>query len=165
VATFLILFRLRGKTRLGDTELARQMMRDVAAAVNALGEEALIVDAPGGQNDAVAAALMPLRGPVTILNGDIPCVTSTEIEDLTSSAPALVAARDGTTNAVALGDAGDFQPFYGPGSAQRFADHLRAARLALPGMRDDVDTWEDLERVRDRVGRFTRGYLNELARA
>ena len=140
------------------------MMRDVAAAVNALGEEALLVDAPGGQNEAVAAALVTLRGPVTILNGDIPCVTGPEIQELTKSAPALVAARDGTTNALALGDAGDFQPFYGPGSAQRFADHLRAARLVLHGMRDDVDTWEDLERVRDRVGRFTRRYLNELAR-
>ena len=141
------------------------MMRDVAAAVNALGEEALLVDAPGGQNEAVAAALVRLRGPVTILNGDIPCVTGPEIQELTRSAPALVAARDGTTNALALVDAGDFRPFYGPGSAQRFADHLRAARLALPGMRDDVDTQEDLERVRDRVGRFTRSYLNELARA
>ena len=141
------------------------MMRDVAAAVNTLGVEALVVDAPGGQNEAVAAALATLRGPVTILNGDIPCVTSTEIQELTKSAPALVAARDGTTNALALGDAGDFRPFYGLGSAQRFADHLHAARLALPGMRDDVDTWEDLECVRDRVGKFTRGYLNKLARA
>jgi len=141
------------------------MMRDVAAAVNALGEEALVVDGPGGQNHAVCAALAVLHGPVTILNGDIPCVTSEEIEQLTKSAPALVAARDGTTNALALLDTSDFEPFYGAGSSRRFAEHLDATRLALPGMRDDVDTWDDLERVRDRVGKFTRRYLNKLARA
>src|SRR5947209_4926088 len=102
MATFLIPFRSDGKTRLGDSELARQMMRDVAAAVSELGDEAVVVDAPGGQGRAVAAMLATLNGPVTILNGDLPCATSEEIEELTSSAPALVAARDGTTNALAL---------------------------------------------------------------
>jgi len=34
----------------------------------------------------------------------------------------------------------------------------------LPGLRDDVDTWEDLERIRDRVGRNTRRYLEKLER-
>ena len=76
----------------------------------------------------------------------------------------FVAARDGTTNALALRDAGDFAPLYGAGSAARFAQHLGAARLALPGMRDDVDTWEDLERVRDRLGKNTRRYLSRLVR-
>ena len=102
---------------------------------------------------------------IPIWPSDLPCVRSPELEQLTASAPAIVAARDGTTNAISLRDAGDFVPLYGRGSAARFAAHLGATRLALPGLRDDVDTWDDLERVRDRVGKNTRRYLSRLARA
>src|ERR671930_243795 len=109
MARFVIPFRQNGKTRLGDSGLARAMLRDVIAAVG-------------------------------------------ELEQLVESAPALVAASDGTTNALALRDAGDFAPLYGPGSAARFEEHLRAAPLELAGIRDDVDTWADLERMRGRVG-------------
>jgi len=165
VATYVIPYRVGRKTRLGDSKLALAMLSDVTDAVKQVTEEALLVDGPGGQGGAVAGALVVLRGSVTILNADLPCVTPAEIEQLTASAPALVAARDGTTNALALRDVGDFAPLYGAGSAARFAKHLGAARLALPGMRDDVDTWDDLELVRDRVGKNTRRYLNSLARA
>jgi 2-phospho-L-lactate guanylyltransferase (CobY/MobA/RfbA family) len=165
VTTYLIPYRIGGKTRLGDPELALAMLSDVTDAVNELAEEALVVDGPGGQGEAVAGTLAVRRGPVTILNADLPCVTSAEIEELTAAAPALVAARDGTTNALALRDVGDFKPLYGPGSAARFAQHLGAITLDLPGMRDDVDTWDDMERVRDRVGKHTQRYLNKLARA
>jgi len=164
VTTYLIPYRIGGKTRLGDPKLALAMLSDVTDAVNELAEEALVVDGPGGQGEAVAGTLAVRRGPVTILNADLPCVTSAEIEELTAAAPALVAARDGTTNALALRDVGDFKPLYGPGSAARFAKHLGAISLDLPGMRDDVDTWDDVERVRDRVGKHTDRYLNLLAR-
>jgi 2-phospho-L-lactate guanylyltransferase (CobY/MobA/RfbA family) len=165
VTTYLIPYRIGGKTRLGDPKLALAMLSDVTDAVNELAEEALVVDDPGGQGEAVAGTLAVRSGPVTILNADLPCVTSTEIEELTAAAPALVAARDGTTNALALRDVGDFKPLYGPGSAARFAKHLGAISLDLPGMRDDVDTWDDVARVRDRVGKHTHRYLNQLARA
>ncbi len=165
MTTYLIPYRIGGKTRLGDPKLALAMLSDVTDAVNELAEEALVVDGPGGQGEAVAGTLAVRRGPVTILNADLPCVTSAEIEELTAAAPALVAARDGTTNALALRDVGDFKPLYGPGSAARFAKHLGAISLDLPGMRDDVDTWDDVERVRDRVGKHTHRYLNQLARA
>lgn len=165
MTTYLIPYRIGGKTRLGDPKLALAMLSDVTDAVNELAEEALVVDGPGGQGEAVAGTLAVRRGPVTILNADLPCVTSAEIEELTAAAPALVAARDGTTNALALRDVGDFKPLYGPGSAARFATHLGAISLDLPGMRDDVDTWDDVERVRDRVGKHTHRYLNQLARA
>jgi 2-phospho-L-lactate guanylyltransferase (CobY/MobA/RfbA family) len=165
VTTYLIPYRIGGKTRLGDPKLALAMLSDVTDAVNELAEKALVVDGPGGQGEAVAGTLAVRRGPVTILNADLPCVTSAEIEELTAAAPALVAARDGTTNALALRDVGDFKPLYGPGSAARFAKHLGAISLDLPGMRDDVDTWDDVERVRDRVGKHTNRYLNLLARA
>jgi len=165
VTAFVIPYRIGGKSRLGDPKLALAMLSDVTAAVNELAAEALVVDGPGGQGAAVADALAGLRGPVTIVNSDLPCATGAEIEELTAAAPAIVAAADGTTNALALRDVSDFEPLYGPGSAARFQEHLAAVQLDLPGLRDDVDTWDDLERVRDRVGKNTRGYLETLARA
>ena len=165
MAAFVIPYRIGGKSRLGDPKLALAMLSDVTDAVNELAAEALVVDGPGGQGAAVADALAGLRGPVTIVNSDLPCATGAEIEELTAAAPAIVVAADGTTNALALRDVADFEPLYGPGSAARFQEHLAAIQLDLPGLRDDVDTWDDLERVRDRVGKNTRGYLETLARA
>jgi 2-phospho-L-lactate guanylyltransferase (CobY/MobA/RfbA family) len=155
MATFVIPFRLNGKTRLGDPQLAYAMLADVREAA----EDALVVDRPGGQGEALAAALAEVSGPVTIVNSDLPCVSAAELLQLSAAAPALVAADDGTTNALALRDARDFQPLYGPGSAARFEERLGAKPLDLPGLRDDVDTWDDLERVRDRIGKHTRAYL------
>jgi 2-phospho-L-lactate guanylyltransferase (CobY/MobA/RfbA family) len=155
MATFVIPFRVNGKTRLGDERLARAMLADVQAAAG----DALVVDGPGGQGSAIASALADLSGPVTIVNSDVPCVTASELAELTAAAPALVAAPDGTTNAISLRDARDFEPLYGEGSAARFQRRLGARRLDLPGLRDDIDTWEDLERVRERLGANTRAYL------
>jgi 2-phospho-L-lactate guanylyltransferase (CobY/MobA/RfbA family) len=155
MATFVIPYRVNGKTRLGDGQLARAMLADVQDAVG----DAIVVEAPGGQGAALAAALEQLDGPVTIVNSDLPCATAAELAELTAAAPALVAAYDGTTNALALRDARDFEPLYGDGSAARFESRLGARRLDLPGLRDDVDTWDDLARVRLRVGRHTRSYL------
>ena len=165
MTTFMIPFRADGKTRLGDPRLALAMLSDVIDAVGALGTEAVLADGPGGQGNALARALAVLRGPVTILNSDLPCTTSAEVEALADAAPAIVPAADGTTNAIALKDARDFAPLYGPDSAARFKAHLGATRLDLPGIRDDVDTWDDLERVRDRLGSNTREYLKTLAHA
>src|SRR5689334_23018731 len=155
MATFVIPYRVNGKTRLGDGQLARAMLADVRDAVG----DAIVVETPGGQGVALAAALEQLDGPVTIVNSDLPCATADELAELTAAAPALVAAEDGTTNALALRDARDFEPLYGNGSAVRFEQELGARPLDLPGLRDDVDTWDDLDRVRDRVGEHTRAYL------
>jgi 2-phospho-L-lactate guanylyltransferase (CobY/MobA/RfbA family) len=155
MATFVIPYRVNGKTRLGDGQLARAMLADVQDAVG----DAIVVETPGGQGVALAAALEQLHGPVTIVNSDLPCATADELAELTAAAPALVAAEDGTTNALALRDARDFEPLYGNDSAARFESRLGARRLDLPGLRDDVDTWDDLERVRPRVGKHTREYL------
>jgi 2-phospho-L-lactate guanylyltransferase len=164
VAAYVIPYRIGGKTRLGDPQLALAMLSDVTEAVKEIAGEPFVVDGPGGQGEAVASALAALQGPVTIVNADLPCLTGAELLQLTASAPAIVAACDGTTNAIALRDAVDFEPLYGPGSAERFERRLGATRLALPGMCDDVDTWDDLERVQGRVGRNTQRYLKRLAR-
>src|SRR5262249_20204254 len=122
--------------------------------------EVHVADAPTGQGSAVAAALEQLReGPVAIVNADVPCVTTAELEQLLAAAPAIVAARDGTTNAVALRAPDEVRPLYGTGSANRFELALGARRLDLAGLADDVDTWDDLMRVADRVGAHTRRAL------
>jgi 2-phospho-L-lactate guanylyltransferase (CobY/MobA/RfbA family) len=154
MAMFVVPFKLDGKTRLGDSELAWAMFLDVRAACEQVGE-VRICDAPGGQGSAVAAALEALEGPVAIVNADVPCVTPYELEELVAATPALVAARDGTTNALSLDDAREFRPLYGPGSSARFG----LKQLDLPGLREDVDTWDDLMRLAAHVGPNTRSTL------
>jgi 2-phospho-L-lactate guanylyltransferase (CobY/MobA/RfbA family) len=154
MALFVVPFRLDGKSRLGDPALALAMFMDVRAACERVGE-VIVCDAPGGQGAAVAATLAGIDGPVAIVNSDVPCVTTHELLQLVAQAPALVAAADGTTNALALADARDFRPLYGPGSAARFG--LRS--LALPGLREDVDTEDDLLRLAPHVGSNTRSAM------
>jgi 2-phospho-L-lactate guanylyltransferase (CobY/MobA/RfbA family) len=137
MALFVVPFRYDGKTRLGDPEVALAMFMDVRLACEQVGE-VLVCDAP-----------------VAIVNADLPCVRPFELVELVEAAPALVAAPDGTTNALALADARDFRPLYGPGSAERFG--LR--RLDLRGLRQDVDTREDLLRVARYVGPNTRSAM------
>ncbi|MDP9284611.1 MAG: hypothetical protein M3P41_06645 [Actinomycetota bacterium] len=158
MALFVIPFKLDGKTRLRDPELAWAMFRDVRAACEQVGE-VRICDAPGGQGPAVAAALAAIEGPVAVVNADVPCVTPYELEELVAAAPALVAARDGTTNALSLEDAREFRPLYGPGSATRFG----LKQLDLAGLREDVDTWDDLTRLAPHVGPNTRSALQVRA--
>jgi 2-phospho-L-lactate guanylyltransferase (CobY/MobA/RfbA family) len=160
--TFVVPYRLNGKSRLGDPEIARAMLDDVCAACAPLGE-VLVCDTPGGQGQALAAFLEDMSGPVVIVNADVPCAGTDELEALAAAAPALVAAPDGTTNALALTDARDFVPLYGVGSASRYAGTLTARSLDLPGLRDDVDTWDDLVRVGERAGRNTRRLLKARA--
>jgi 2-phospho-L-lactate guanylyltransferase (CobY/MobA/RfbA family) len=162
--TFVVPYRPDGKSRLGDPEMAHAMFQDVCAACAPLGY-VLVCDRPGGQREGVAETLAEMIGPVVIVNSDVPCVTTEELAQLEAAAPALVAARDGTTNALALRDAREFLPLYGPGSATLFQEVLGAERLVLSGLRDDVDTAKDLRRVAPRVGPFTRRLLEARAAA
>jgi 2-phospho-L-lactate guanylyltransferase (CobY/MobA/RfbA family) len=158
MALFVIPFKLDGKTRLGDPEVAWAMFLDVRAVCELVGE-VRVCDAPGGQGAAVAATLAAIEGPVAIVNADVPCVTPYELEELLAATPALVAARDGTTNALSLDDAREFRPLYGPRSAARFG----LKQLDLPGLGEDVDTWEDLMRLTPHVGPNTRSALQVRA--
>ncbi len=165
--------------------LAEAMLADVLAAAVAVGpvlvvspqEIALpegathVPDPQHGQGAAVRAALdaaaaSGLAGPYLVVNADLPCVTTRDLLALVGAVPdgglALVAAADGTTNALALSDERLFEPVYGPGSAERFSALAEARVLDSPNLMDDVDAPGDLARLGARLGEHTRRVLTVL---
>jgi 2-phospho-L-lactate guanylyltransferase len=178
-----------GKSRLPEplrTDVALAMLEDVLAACTAAGATTVVTDDPRaeriatslgahsapdpglGLGAAVAAVLDQLEGPALVVNADVPCVASADLRALAGAAEAgalaLVEARDGTTNALALPDAGLFVPLYGRASAARFLAHARAQGVEtrapeLPNLADDVDTLADLHRVGRRAGPRTQAAL------
>src|SRR6266516_5121252 len=156
-------------------ELARAMLEDVLAAAREVGRTLLVaperipgvelVPDPGrGQGAAVEAGLAAAgEGPVLIVNSDLPCATSRDLFTLLGALPpnglALVEARDGTTNALALAAPRLFEPLFGPGSAERYRALGDSRTVEIPNLVDDVDTVYDLERLADRLGRRTRAAL------
>jgi 2-phospho-L-lactate guanylyltransferase len=173
--------------------VALAMLGDVLGACVAVGETlvvtedeeargvaarfgAAIVDDPGGgQGGAVAAALSGLEGgPLLVVNADLPAARPEDLRALeralSSVGFALVAAADGTTNALALSEPHLFAPCYGPTSAARFQKHaamlgVDTATVSLPNLRDDVDTLADLERLGVRAGTLTRAAIASLGLA
>jgi 2-phospho-L-lactate guanylyltransferase len=174
-----------GKRRLeplGDDEreaLGLAMLEDVLDACREVGETVVVtpdgeaarmaherdvhvVDDPGnGQGAAVAAALHGLAGAVLVVNADVPCVVPGDLRTLAQATPnhglALVAARDGTTNALGLSRPSLFAPLYGPGSARRFREHGRTLGVdvvpaTIPNLAEDVDSIDDLRRLQRRIG-------------
>src|SRR5690242_14960682 len=157
--------RLRGLPKELRAALAEAMLADVLAACAAVGRvyvvtpnqaldvPARLVPDPGhGQGAAVRAALDAAvaagdGGPYLVVNADLPCTTARDLLALAGSVPAgglaLVAAEDGTTNALAFASADLFQPVYGPGSAERFAALAPSRRLDAPSLTFDVDTVDD----------------------
>ena len=149
-------FRASGKSRLGLDDrargaLAHAMLLDVLSACLPLGTPlvvtddragaelaveigaAVCADPGGGQGPAVAAALDRLgSGPALVVNADVPSVTSRDLRTLAAATPphgiALVAAADGTTNALSLSSPSLFAPLYGQGSADRFCVPRSGAR-------------------------------------
>ncbi|HUZ14588.1 MAG TPA: NTP transferase domain-containing protein [Gaiellaceae bacterium] len=186
MATIVIPFAGAGsKTRLHvsaevRSALASAMFEDVLAACQPVGpvrvvtpdEDAVaaganveLVDDPGeGQGAAVAAALAGVEGPIVVVNADVPCVVPADVRLLAETAPALVAAADGTTNALSLPSAGHFEPLYGPGSAARYQARCGAVSMVVPNLADDVDTMDDLARLQLRVGPRTQAALGMLQR-
>ena len=165
--------------------LAEAMLADVQAAAVAVGPVLVVspqaiglpagvshvADPHHGQGAAVRAALdaaaaTGLPGPYLVVNADLPCATTRDLLALAGSVPdgglALVAAPDGTTNALAFADERLFEPVYGPGSAERFAALGEARLLDAPNLIDDVDAPEDLARLGARLGEHTRQVLAAL---
>ena len=157
-----------GKTRLHESaevrgSLAVAMLEDVLAACRPVGPTK-VADLGGGQGAAVAAALEGVDGTVVIVNADLPCIVPADVRALAEAAPALVAAADGTTNALSLPSAGLFEPLYGSGSAARFQQRCGAVSMVLPNLANDVDTMDDLIRLQLRVGPYTLAALARLHR-
>jgi 2-phospho-L-lactate guanylyltransferase len=173
-------------------ELALAMLGDVLAACTVVGETTVVsddsrasalaaelgaepLDDPGdGQGAAVAAALDGAAGLLLVVNADLPCVVPHDLRALGRATPpgglAYVPADDGTTNALGLFDPGLFAPVYGPGSAARFHRHAEergatAMPVAIPSLRDDVDTMDDLRRVGLRAGPRTQAAIAVLGLA
>jgi 2-phospho-L-lactate guanylyltransferase (CobY/MobA/RfbA family) len=162
VVTVVVPYRgASAKTRLGRPELAQAMLEDVLAAAREVGD-VVVANGDGGQGAAVSAALAGIAGPVLVVNADVPCVTGADLRALLAATPAggsaIVAAADGTTNAVSVADARLFVPLYGPGSAARFAAN-GAVEVDLPNLAADVDVPADLDRLRGRLGPRTRAAL------
>jgi 2-phospho-L-lactate guanylyltransferase len=189
--TVVVPFRgTEGKSRLAGLPLEARaavreaMLADVLAACAAVGTTYVVTGALGlratatlvpddgrGQGAAVAAGLEAAGGatappPFLVVNADLPCVTARDLLALAGAVPehglALVAAADGTTNALAFSTPGLFAPLYGPGSAARFAALAPSRTLEVPNLIDDVDTVADLERLRGRLGPKTGRALRRL---
>ena len=165
--------------------LADAMLADVVAAAEAVGDVLVVAPAgtsvpPGatlvpdprrGQGAAVeaglaAASAAALPAPYLVVNADLPCADPRDLLALAGAVSgegvALVAAADGTTNALAFADASLFEPVYGPGSAERFAALGPSTVLDAPNLIDDVDTLDDLARLKGRLGKHTRRVLASL---
>ena len=152
--------------------IANAMLEDVLAACRAVATEVVVADEGGGQGAAVEAALRRIdSGPILVVNADLPAAQPRDLLALLGALPqdglALVAAADGTTNALALAAPHLFAPLYGPGSAERFlarAERLKvpAAVAAIPNLADDVDTLGDLEGLEERLGPRTAAALDAL---
>jgi 2-phospho-L-lactate guanylyltransferase len=152
--------------------LAHAMLDDVLAACSVVADEVIVASEAGGQGPAVEAALRRIdSGPILVVNADLPAAQPRDLLTLLGALPedglALVAARDGTTNALAIAAPHLFAPVYGPDSAERFlarAERLEApaAVAAIPNLADDVDTLGDLERLEGRLGPRTAAALDAL---
>ena len=181
----------KGKSRLGRfpraarEALASAMLGDVVSACAAIGptfvvgpavglppEVVVLPDPGGGQGAAVRAGLEAASlvtggvGPFLVVNADLPCVTARDLLALAGAVPdhglALAPADDGTTNALALSSLAVYAAVYGPGSAERFAALGPSPTVEAPNLIDDVDTADDLDRLRGRLGPRTRSVLTTL---
>ena len=191
MATIVVPFRGSDpKQRLAVDDSARRaladaMLADVVAAAEAVGDvlvvapagtevppnATLVPDPRRGQGAAVeaglaAASAAALPAPYLVVNADLPCAGPRDLLALAGAVSgdglALVAAADGTTNALAFADASLFEPVYGPGSAERFAALGPSTVLDAPNLIDDVDTLDDLVRLEGRLGEHTRRVLASL---
>ncbi|MEU7901895.1 2-phospho-L-lactate guanylyltransferase [Actinoplanes sp. NPDC049118] len=125
------------------------------AAVAALGARA-VPDRPGaGLNAALrfgADLVAGLSRRRAVLTGDLPALRADELGEALAAAGAgrsFVADAAGTGTVLLTADAGvPLEPRFGVGSAESHAaSHARALSGSWPGLRQDVDTADDLRTV------------------
>lgn len=145
----------------------------VLALAASLGAEGM--REPGGLNEALDAAARRVAGAgatrVVVIAADLPFARADGIASVIENGAdvALVPSKDDGTNALACVP-GAFGFAFGTDSAARHvaaaqAAGLRAERLALPDLVLDIDTPEDLDRLRDeidRAGAYTRAALERM---
>ena len=116
----------------------------------------------GGLNEALESASRRLaeRGAsrILVLAADLPLARAESIASLLEGGDVAIApSYDGGTNALACAP-GTFAFAFGPDSAARHlsaaaAAGLRAGRIDLPSLALDIDTPQDLERLRGEIER------------
>ena len=139
-----------------------------------------IRDAGDGTNAAIVAALEDPRvaaaPAVLVVQGDLPQLRPADVarclQALSRDEPTvvLVPNDDGGTSALGLRPPRAMQTAFGPDSGSRHRDAAAAAavpleELEIESLAADVDTVEDLERVRARVGPATATVLARVADA
>ena len=139
-------------------QIGRVLVVTDDVAVVPVGAE-VVADPGAGLGAAVAAGLASVDGHALVVNADLPTVTPAALRRLADAGLALVEAADGTTNAISLPDPSVFAPLYGPGSADRFRAHAPFATVAIPELRNDVDSDVDLARLAGGLGARTRALL------
>ncbi len=106
-------------------------------------------------NDAIADAMARVRSPLAaVISADLPLLRADEVEELLEVTPkrgiAIGRAHDGGTNAVAMRPPGLVMTHFGdPQSAGVHASlGVPHVLVDLPGLAFDVDTPDDLARMR-----------------
>lgn len=133
------------------------LVADVAGAQPAAGVEEFVQSAPGLNAGLLEAAEHATRRwpgePIAAVVADLPALRPAELDAALRSADALggsggfVRDHDGTgTTLLASGPDAAFRPAFGAGSAARHAA-LVPEIAAGPGLRQDVDTPDDLRRA------------------
>jgi len=147
---------------------------DLVGALGAHAHPEPAVTSPDGLNTALAAAAASLRAEhhtadLLVLQADLPALRPAELADMLATAPphgrAIVTDHTGAgTAALLVRGGGDLAPTFGVDSARR---HIAAGAVELsgewPGLRLDVDTAADLERVTELgAGSSTRAVLHDI---
>jgi 2-phospho-L-lactate guanylyltransferase len=157
-------------------ELMRSMLGHVVQAVRGAGVERITLVTPEDLslpgvgrfddrglpwNDALAAAIREIvtEPLVAVVSADLPLLAPDEVRALLHATPerglAIGRATDGGTNGVAMRPPGVVVTCFGePQSARLHGDIAQAAGVEFvvvdqPGLAFDVDTPEDLERMRE----------------
>ncbi|ABS05094.1 conserved hypothetical protein [Kineococcus radiotolerans SRS30216 = ATCC BAA-149] len=143
---------------------------EVTAAARSAGAVTVSAGRPGLAAAVEAGVTCLERGPTAVLLGDLPALRAEDLgaalaDALARPGPALVTDADGR-GSVLLADRDGAPPHrFGPGSARAHLDAgARPLSAALPSLRRDVDTVEDLaEALALGVGPRTREALAAAA--